>query len=96
MNPSIIFKGILFRIAWDSRQLTNSHCVDHFLLKFWESSSFSPKYTKLKFSLTDGQTQFGGKMNVIACKSYTYILSAVRGGGKVQDTQGLHFFIEFF
>ena len=83
---------IELRIAWDSRQLTNSHCVDHFLLKFWESSSFSPKYTKLKFSLTKDQTLFGGKMDVIACKSYTYILSAVRGGGTVRDTQGSQLF----
>ena len=69
--------------------------MDHFILKFWESSSFSPKYTTLKFSLTEEQDQFGGKMEVVACKSYTYILSAVGEGGKVRDTQGWspHFII---
>ena len=64
--------------------------MDHFLLKFWESSSFSPQYKTLKFSLTEGQKRFGGKLEVIACKSYTFILSAVAVGGKARDTQGVY------
>ena len=82
-----IFK--FFRFEWDRRQLTQTHCVDSFLLKLWESSSFSPKTTTLKISMTDVRDTFGGTMEVLPCKSYTYILSAFTKTGKAVDIQGL-------
>ena len=78
-----------FRFEWDRRQLTQTHCVDSFLLKLWESSSFSPKTTTLKISMTDVRDTFGGTMEVLPCKSYTYILSAFTKTGKAVDIQGL-------
>jgi hypothetical protein len=77
------------RFEWDRRQLTQTHCVDSFLLKLWESSSFSPKTTTLKISMTDVRDTFGGTMEVLPCKSYTYTLSAFTKTGKAVDIQGL-------
>eukprot|EP00092_Neocalanus_flemingeri_P021534 GFUD01023356.1.p1 GENE.GFUD01023356.1~~GFUD01023356.1.p1 ORF type:complete len:365 (+),score=99.04 GFUD01023356.1:98-1192(+) len=76
------------RVEWDRSHLTNAHCVDNFLLKLWESSTFSPKYTTLTFPMTEGQDTFGGNLEVLPCKSYTYILSAVTKSGIAVDIQG--------
>eukprot|EP00091_Calanus_sinicus_P004891 TRINITY_DN15247_c0_g1_i1.p1 TRINITY_DN15247_c0_g1~~TRINITY_DN15247_c0_g1_i1.p1 ORF type:complete len:172 (+),score=49.44 TRINITY_DN15247_c0_g1_i1:261-776(+) len=76
------------RFEWDRRQLTQIHCVDSFLLKLWESSSFSPKTSTIKISMTDVRDTFGGAMEVLPCKSFTYILSAFTKTGKAVDIQG--------
>jgi len=76
------------RMSWDLRQLENSQCVKSFQLKFWQSGTFNPKSTNLKFEVADEQNQFGGKMEVQPCSSYTYILAALSQTGESVNTEG--------
>jgi len=78
----------LIRVEWNLTQLTHAQCVENFLLKMWEASSFSPRYTTLTFPMTDLRDTFGGKVDVLPCKSYTYSLTAVTKTKKAVDTQG--------
>jgi len=76
------------RFDWDSKNVENLQCVNRFILKLWEASSFSPKYITMKISMTDIRDSFGVRVELTECKSFTYILSAVTDTGRAVDSQG--------
>jgi len=76
------------RFDWDRSHVENLQCVNRFILKLWEASSFSPKYITQKISMTDIRDSFGVRVELTECKAFTYILSAVTDTGRAVDSQG--------
>ena len=80
------------RISWDIRQVLHRHCVSFFLLKYWHSSDFVPRYTTLKFAVSGARRMFAGAVKVKPCTTYSYILSMAYAGSKTVDIQGDDFY----
>ena len=79
---------LYFRISWDIRQINNKHCVRFFLLKYWHSEGFVPKYTTLKFVASDQRKTYEGSLEVKPCTKYSYVLTMAFIGSKTVDIQG--------
>ena len=81
-------KYFLSRISWNIRQLSHSPCITFFLLKYWHSSDFVPRYSTLKFLPGQGRSRYEGQMTVLPCTTFTYVLTTGFSGRKTLDIQG--------
>ena len=76
------------RISWNIRQLSHSQCISFFLLKYWHSSDFVPKYSTLKFVPGQERSSYEGELAVMPCTTYTYVLTVAFSVRKTSDIQG--------
>ena len=85
----IAILNVVGRISWDIRQLSSSHCISFFLLKYWHSSDFVPQHTTLKFGGGGSHRKtYEGVMEVTPCTTYTYVLTMAFSASKTSDIQG--------
>ena len=76
------------RISWNIRQLEHSQCISFFLLKYWRSVDFVPKYSTLKFLAGEGRSRYEGELTVLPCSTFTYVLTVAFSARKTLDIQG--------
>ena len=68
--------------------MSHSQCISFFLLKYWHSSDFVPKYSTLKFVAGQGRSRYEGLMTVLPCTTFTYVLTVAFSARKTLDIQG--------